>query len=234
MCELDRAHAAAMQAKMPQVQWYCEKAKRNIERHWRTASGDEGRAGHLVQRFVRMRHDRLAASISKLQRKNAAARSNRKRVIALWRRAAAAKKKKKNAEKSYEERLVKVATAYTAEACGQNQPPNCKAALDCRMGALNRLRLRSPPLPEWLDLEWHELMDWFARDIAKKEKATVGCAFLKRIGQIKIDLGMWLQPAGKGAPEEPAPVGVGDPDAFRKFVLELRGAKPSAKVAVVL
>ena len=127
-----------------------------------------------------------------------------------------------------------MATTYTAEACGQKKKPNDKSALACRMGALERLRLRSPPLPEWLDVEWPELMEGYSRRIAFVEKELVGCAFLKIVGQVKHELGMWLLPAGKGAPEEPAPIGKGDPKAFERFVLELRVAKPQSKSSVVL
>ena len=123
---------------------------------------------------------------------------------------------------------------YTPEACGQNLDPKNRGAIAMRTAALERLKLRSPPLPEWLDLEWPALKEWFARDIAIKEKSTVGVAFLKRIGQVKHDLGMWLQPAGAGAPEEPAPVGKGDERSFEKFVLDLQKAKPKSKQSVVI
>ena len=96
------------------------------------------------------------------------------------------------------------------------------------------MRLRSPPLPEWLDVEWPELMEAYCRRIAFQEKELVGVVFLKVVGQVKHDLGMWWLPAGKGAPEEPAPVKKGDSRAFEKFVLEIRDAKPKSASSVVL
>lgn len=234
LCELDRVLAAATTAKMQQVQWYCEQEKRKIERNFRTGKDDATNAGHLVKRFTKMRQARIAASVALIRRKSAAARKNRARVVQLLRNKKKATFQKKKKSKTYEQRLAAVTFKYTPEACGQNLDPKNRGAIAIRMAALERLRLRSPPLPDWLDLEWPDLMEWYARDIAIKQKATVGVAFLKRVGQVKHDLGMWLLPAGAGAPEEPAPVGAGDPRAFELFVLELQAAKPKSKSSVVL
>ena len=86
LCELDRVLAAATTAKMRQVQWYCQQEKRKIERDFRTGGEDTTNAGHLVKRFTKMRQARIAASVKQIQRKTAAARKNRARVVLLLRK----------------------------------------------------------------------------------------------------------------------------------------------------
>ena len=69
------------------------------------------------------------------------------------------------------------------KSCGQlKEKGGGKAELDMRMGALERLKYFSPPLPDELEAEWEHVKYEFARKIGRdhgKNTGNVFCQYLK-------------------------------------------------------
>ena len=115
------------------------------------------------------------------------------------------------------------------KSCGQlKEKGGGKAELDMRMGALERLKYYSPPLPEALEAEWEHVKYEFARKIGRDHGKNTGNVFCKHLQDTKKALGKQY----KGSVEKKA--GEGDPAAFAKFVGLMKLLIPKAALEVIL
>ena len=76
------------------------------------------------------------------------------------------------------------------KSCGQlKEKGGGKAELDMRMGALERLKYYSPPLPEALEAGWEHVKYEFAVKIAKDHGKNTGNVFCQHLKDTKKALG---------------------------------------------
>ena len=86
-----------------------------------------------------------------------------------------------------------------------------------RMAALDRLRLRSPPLPAHLDAQWQLLRESISKRNAATHNHAVGFVFKHAIDTVVAALGVHALPV-PGVPV--APKGASDDKAFQLWVSE--------------
>ena len=161
---------------------------------------------------------------------------------------------RKHAEQLRQEHLAKIPKVFSAEACGQGSADGGgRKGFEMRQMCLERLRLRSPALPDALLVEWHDIRDWYAKAVAKNEKGRSGSVFLTRINLVIKCLGKHFLPgadapasaskasapssasASASAPSvAPSTSSAQDPVAFTKFVQQLRSEKPKAATYAVI
>ena len=105
--------------------------------------------------------------------------------------------------------------------------------MNARVAVLERLRLRSPPLPCWLSEEWEPIRDWYCKSMAERHKKAVGVAFLSDVNEVIDALGDCILPGENGAPCK-KPKKDGNAKAFERFVLWLREKMPQPGRFVVV
>ena len=90
-----------------------------------------------------------------------------------------------------------------------------------RVELLERLHLRAPPLPDYLEKPWPSLRDWFAVAHYNYYPPTKksGIHFLSTVTKVMNKLGPHLSGATEGVK------GKGDADAFKSFVIVLARSK---------
>ena len=116
-----------------------------------------------------------------------------------------------------EKKLAAIPNTYTAEDVGHTHKTGMlEKHINARLGALNRLHLRAPPLSVAYEKEWPSLRDWFAIEYLKKFKENAGMRFLRDVNEVIDKLGSHLSGATS------AVKGKGDPDAFKLFVKRLQ------------
>lgn len=115
------------------------------------------------------------------------------------------------------------------KSCGQlKEKGGGKAELDMRIGALERLKYFSPPLPDALEAEWEHIKYEFAVKIAKDRGKNTGVVFCSLLKEAKQALGKQY----KGFVEKKA--GEGDLAAFAKFVEMMKSLIPKQAGEVIL
>jgi hypothetical protein len=103
--------------------------------------------------------------------------------------------------------------------------------MKARIQVLDRLQLRSPPLPLPLLVVWPRRRDAYAKRVAEKNKERTGKVFLDRINGVLKDLGKFY--------DGPTPYNKNDPmagreKAFERFVVSLGEWTPKAVTSVTL
>ena len=116
--------------------------------------------------------------------------------------------------------MAAIPNTYTAEDVGHTHKTGMlEKHINARLGALNRLHLRAPPLSVAYETEWPSLRDWFAIEYLKKFKENAGMRFLRDVNEVIDKLGSHLSGATS------AVKGKGDADAFKLFVKRLQKAR---------
>ena len=152
----DRMEEAARCANLVQVQWLCQKYKRNLEKAVYKASAPQAKERAILQRVL-------------LQRQQDRARQLRQeRSTARFRRSLQAKMKAKRVANKVETRLAaelrRTRLAAIAAIPHEFNAQNCekggygKSALQMRSLCLTRLRLCCPELPPELEGRWNDLL----------------------------------------------------------------------------
>ena len=118
---------------------------------------------------------------------------------------------------------------FTSEECGAAGPKGLQARIRC----LERLKLRSPPLPDRYEVEWTVTRDWYAKNFGKlrglKNGVSLGFNFLTEVNDVLKALREHYK--GKSSFNRDGATG-GDRTAFEAFVRRLRYKRP--KPATVL
>ena len=90
--------------------------------------------------------------------------------------------------------LAALAKTFTAEELGQgHKKGGTKLHLGRRINMLNRLKLRSPPLPPHFEADWGDFVTTYAKYEGSQRKAAVGVTFITEIQGVMADLGEHLQ-----------------------------------------
>ena len=102
-----------------------------------------------------------------------------------------------------------------------------KKHLEARVAALNRLKLRAPPLPLELEVDWDRWALGYAACEGRKSKAAVGFFFLLELKEVMEELGEHLlrEPGDKK-------VEGGDPNALAKFIKKINKKMPKDSSSV--
>ena len=130
-----------------------------------------------------------------------------------------AKKDKAAAEKkALEAKLDALPKSWLPKDCDPGEKGR-KARVEC----LERLKLRSPDLSFEDAAAWATVRDNYAKYVEKVHKAATGAAFVARVNRVLQDLKEHY--TGKSPFNQAGQVG-GDPMAFYKFFVEMKGTVP--------
>ena len=216
LANLERMRQAAKDNMIPALQFHIEHEIEKLRKQHHL--GTEGKAPSAVlSRFVQARREAEETALAE-ERRKALKRREEQRVE----RAAAKKlKMEKDAAKAEHEKkkeaLAKVPKTFTAVELGQgHKTGGAKKHLDARIAALNRLKLRAPPLPAELELDWDRWALRYASYEGRKSKAAVGAFFLLELKDIMEELGEHLL-REKGDKK----VEGGNPNALAEFIKKM-------------
>ena len=231
---MDGLEKAARAAKMPKIQWICDSEQRRIKKGAFQTQDPRAEPNAVLQRFLKDRHCREIERGRKSRQKSA----RKRRGLALIKRVAAKKNRAKAVANALEanrrKKLAKIPKHFSDKDLGQGAAnPGGAKETAARRECMERLKLRAPALPDWLEVEWHSLRDWWAANIGKDEKERVGQTVAMKANQILMHLGPHIKPGEGGAPAA-ARASVGDRRAFEKFVEKLYADRPKAVTGVVV
>ena len=135
-------------------------------------------------------------------------------------------------KKKNEAEIAKLPSAFSSLECGQGKKWKGQAALRQRVRCLDRLKLRAPPLPLALEVQWVRRRDAWAKAIAVEKREDVGNRFINSINYVLEQLGQWYD--GPTPYNKPGSEPKGRQDAFERFVVKLEKYVPkSMKVAMM-
>ena len=187
-------------------------------------SKESQRADALVRESFR---ERQAADAEKIRVEREAAALER--ASALEKRDAdkvrkAAEAVNKAADQERKKKMAALPKEFSIEDLGHEHPQGgTKAHANMRMQALERLKLRSPPLPLGLEARWKSIKEAYAIRVGKEHKTKVGIVVSTAIEEVKKRLGKHLKDADADA-------AAGDPGAFEAFVDSIAPEKLKVKV----
>lgn len=234
LCMLTKVANAAAVAKLPQVAWHCARERSRIEKGWAADSPASAANNAILRRYLENRMREEQKKMAKVQQTGRQRAANVRRVKSLWklRKLRKAELLEKNNKRKCE--LSKLPKRFTAAVCGQDKDAGGgRDAMNARVAVMERLRLRSPPLPCWLSEEWEPIRDWYCKSMAERHKKAVGVAFLKDVNEVIDALGDCILPGENGAPCK-KPKKDGNAKAFERFVLWLREKMPQPGRFVVV
>jgi hypothetical protein len=107
-----------------------------------------------------------------------------------------------------------------------------KIHLDARIRLLQRAKLRSPPLPAYLEAEWPKIRDTYAKLAGENLGSKVGQALVDGVVHMSDLLGQHYNHPDKHKKKSKG----GDKTAFEKYVVSLKnawGGGPKAASSVV-
>ncbi len=189
---LELVKQTAQAANLPAAVFHTDRAIRRLRKAHYIGS-DKGQPSQLLSRFVRKRREE---EDRKLQEVRAESRKrNAERVVArdAERKLRVAKARAKAASAAKKEALTKCAREFSAEMCGQGHKMGGSRAHHAnRQMALERLRLRSPPLPLELEARWVSFKVRYSQRLAFQHKAAVGVTLLQIIRRVMNALGAHL------------------------------------------
>ena len=162
----DRIEEAARLARMPQVQWQCQRARRNFEKSGYGPSTNATATAKL-QRMLRLRAEEHRAAVLKKRQKAFLGRKLAQRLRARAAAEKAAGKARAEETAARQAAVDALPKAFNAINTGP-KGGHGKTGLHMRLLALERLRLCAPPLPAHLEPRWPEFCAWYARDVAQR------------------------------------------------------------------
>ena len=236
--QLDVMRRAAVDLKMPAVQWHAERQTRILEK--RMAKGPEEKGQNAVlKRELTRQADRQARKLKKRRARAAAEKrktAKAKQGIAVMKRKRSERVHAKKAAKCQalldegrrQAQLDKIPQNFDAGDLGQGHPTAMLYRHQrARTACMDRLHLRAPPLPPDLEVEWRRLRDWYCDDVARKYKSGTGAHFIKRVEEVCTKLGSHLLYSSADK------VG-GDATQFTRFVRSIRKCMPKAATSIRL
>ena len=214
LADLERMRQTARDNKIPALQLHVEREIEKLKKQHHLGEGLT-KPSAVLSRFVKAKREAEEKALAE-ERSKAAKRRDEQRAE---RNAAKKLKAEKDAVKADLEKkkaaLALLPKTFSIVDFGQGHKlGGTKKHLDARVAALNRLKLRSPPLPADLDAEWNKFAVAYAEYEGKKSKAAVGHCFMEELRYVMWDLGGFLKPE----PGEKSGEG-GDAKASVKFIL---------------
>ena len=198
--------------------------------------GESGKANRILKRHLEQcrLEERKKLAVGREQARQR--KANVARVKALRSAAKARQAMRKGLEAKRQEALKKLPKVFNQKTCGQGHPKGGTSAHhENRVLCMQRLRLRSPPLPPLLDQRFDEIARGWSRYVAHRYKAAVGVTFLKGINKVISDLGECILPGEDGTkPPKPKLSGKGQADAFAIWVALIAKKTPLGPDAVVV
>jgi hypothetical protein len=202
-----------------------------------------------VSQLERGRHKKtpLALDAQRILRRHVEAKVDEERKTVAARRAATRKSdlnvRRTRARMAKAKRLKKLAAASKAAlhkkiealpkvVCANSCAEPGNKGLKARVNALERLKLRSPPLPFAERIRWEAVRDVYAKWLAKKFKEkSVGPAFVNKLNEVLKGLGCHYKGNSKFNKKEGCG---GDVSAFQKFFREMEKAIPSQATTALM
>ena len=234
---LGKMSVAAAAAKLPQVQWHCDRQRRRIEKAKSSSTSSEGRANAVLKRFLQQQQQAEQARFAKARQSAQERRRSMAEVKKRLREKKLEQEELKERDAERKEKLRQLPREFPAETCGQGKengggPEHMKERRSC----LDRLKFRSPALPEELELEWQSIRDFTARHVAKEEGKRAGFVFINQVNGVIKELGKHILSGADGGKCVQAEAAEGDPKAFERFVAKWRRhvARPRSATAVHL
>ena len=239
LAKLKELRRQAGEVRMPSIAFHIDREITQAERGLRVNSGESHEAAALLRKALRERaraeaeklakqRERFRARLARLAhaRMLASKRKREEAVAAALAKAAAAKAKEQAATAAEARALELLRLPLTFE------PHECNgktaAAMRARVACLQRVKLKCPPLPDELEVEWPKLRDEFCLRFPDTVHGHSGTAFLSKINACLQALGThydgrtrWNNPPRRG----------GNAQAFTAFVRRMRAAVPSSGFA---
>ena len=233
VAKCERLRAWAVEMKMPFAAREAVSKKLSIiKRNRPTAATPQLKAMLLLRRHLR---DKLEKEHASMEKRRQAAREHKELTVKI--KAAELEKKafaELKAEKKIEDAklLEKIPRNFSAEDCGAGvKNVYSKKHQTNRQNALERIKLRAPPLPPIIELQWSHIRNNYCRQMALYYKDFVGGMFVKAINDLVKAMGRYLRhPDPKVKPSSKAK---GDPKAWEEFVDQMRAKWPEKKSATV-
>jgi len=226
---LEALATSAVAAKAQPVQWYVERELQKMRKAQRGA----GQPSAVLQRFLTKRRDDEHRRMVDLRDE-----SRKKRVCAQKTKALARKMKLRKlvaakAAKAKREALALLPKDFGADDLGQGKKGGgTRAHLNARIAMLERLRLRSPPLPPDLEAVWPDFVSRYARYVGDTQQAAVGKWLIDRAKLIMDGLGDHLL-GHDGKPQPPSgPEPLGQANLFAKWVRRKWEGLPKSALTV--
>ena len=128
--------------------------------------------------------------------------------------------KRRAAAREKKDALAKLPMEFTAASLGQGHPKGgTRAQCLQREAALERVRLRAPPLPLELEAIWEDFKKQYAKSMGARYKEKVGLRFVEVLRDTMAALGDHLLAQDGSIVAPSSKVGpVGNPKAFALFV----------------
>ena len=227
------------EVRLPTIAFHMDREILQAERGMRVPTGESPEAAALLRKALQAKAAAEAAKLAK-QREKFRARMHRlqqARLLASKRKreeAAAAALAKASAARAKEE-AASAAAARTAELQRLPltfQPHECDgktaAAFKTRAACLQRVKLKSPQLPDDLEVEWPKLRDEYCLRFPDTVVGASGTAFLRDVNSVLKRLRTHYD--GRTEWNNPPVIG-GQRDAFELFVRRMRARVPSSAFA---
>ena len=165
-----------------------------------------------------------------LQVKRAAAQKAKQLKIKLT-VAAVARKRKLEATRAEEAAKQAKLDALPKNFTAENTGNLGKAGLAARVGCLERLHVRSPPLPFAEEASWVKVRDAYALHLPREFPHGLGAEFIKMVNELLQALGTHYKSPTKFNTK----VGVyGNPEAFRTFFKKMDRKIPKPVTVAVM
>ena len=224
--DLEHLRRVSARIRMPLTVWHCDQKIRQIEK---TAALPpmQKKENAVLKREVKRAMDRKDKQTLARRKKALKLKRAKQKVMAIAAkvrlRVAKAAERRKLAKATVAEqarvletKLAAIPNTYTPEDVGHTHKTGMlEKHINNRLGCLNRLHLRAPPLSTAYEKEWPSLRDWFAVEYLKRFKENGGMHFIRIVKEVIEKLGTHL--SGGTSPVK----GKGDPDAFKSFVKRL-------------
>ena len=223
---LERVDAFCRGKGLLQVQFEVQRKMREVTKLKGTKT-EEGRPSALLRRFVRLRREKEEESLRALREANQARNQERRRLKDLERKQKKAEEAKKAWAKAKQAALAKLPKEFTMAMLGHGHKEG-GTRVHCvnREVLLERLRLRSPPLPLELQASWNEFKRAYVRYTRAAWKETAGLQLFEKVRDVMKKLGDHLLREDGSPPSIAEPVG--NADAFAAFVRKSRKRLPEA------
>ena len=226
MKSLQRCRRLAIGAGMMKMSFWVDKELRLIQKGISAKDKATHRSNAHLRLFVGRFARERAAVLAEAREKDRERRQNEAKERLLRAEAKAVEDKRKRKDAALKEKLDALPKHFTSATTGQGQTLGGKGKyLQARIDCLDRLRLRSPPLPDLWSVRWPDLRRDYAIYIGRKFGNSTGLQFITRINDVIKSLGSHFTNA---APGEKG----GDKDAFFQFVLTMWKETPRAATSV--
>ena len=232
---MERIDAAAKASSLPAVQFHAQKEIRRLTKLGRSKEG-KTTASAVLRRFVRKRREneerRFRAMREESRKKNRA----RQAVKDAARKLKLAQEKRRAAAREKKDALAKLPMEFIAASLGQRHAGGgTRAHCLQREAALERVRLRAPPLPLEVEAIWDDFKKEYAKWFGARNKVQVGVRFVEVLRETTAALGDHLLAQDGSVVAPSSGLGpVGNPRAFEQFVLKAYKGLPKDASSIVI